>query len=572
VGLGLLWLVLAPPAGAEIIPSSRRINWEPGIPGGIPVRNTIFANVKDAAYGAKGDGVTDDTAAIRAAVSACPAGQVVYIPAGRYLLTSTINVTKGITVRGDGMYATVLLAKGANTRFFYVKSGGHDWNFGTSTAIPLTGGLQKGSTSITVGVNPTEWAVGDIVVIDQLNDGVDVTPAGYNGDACNYCSRGSGTRNMGQLVQVTSVNSTSFTFEPPLYMSYSQSLVPQALESKDMIRYMGFENLQITNVNPTMVGVSQLLDFVGCAFWWVKDCLLAKADNYLLKAHNTYRGEVRGTTFRNAYNPGTSGYGPDHGYGMLYSYVNTACLFENNVLHDLHVAIATQGPSSGHVIAYNFVTNTWSVDLSVTQPDIVFHSAHAHMVLVEGNNLMKINADNMNGSSGYNTLYRNRIRNKQGNENYLVNAVELMAHQYYYTVVGNVLGTPGFERYYETEGVDRSEYGTPSIYRFGYYSASDEAAAGNDARVKGTILRHGNWDSVTTANGGIVWDASISDHVIPTSLYLTGKPSWWGSGAWPPFGPDLTPRQSTLPAQQRFDASQGTQNKPTPPANLRVVP
>jgi hypothetical protein len=235
------------------------------------------------------------------------------------------------------------------------------------------------------------------------------------------------------------------------------------------------------------------------------------------------------------------------------------------------VAIATQGPSSGHVIGYNFITNTWSVDLDVTQPDIVFHSAHAHMVLVEGNNLMKINADNMNGSSGYNTFFRNRVRNKQGNENYLINAIELMAHQYYYSLVGNVLGTPGFERFYETEGVDRSEYLMPSIYRFGYYSASDESAAGNDARVKGTILRHGNWDSVTTANGGVVWDTAITDHTIPTSLYLSAKPGWWGNGAWPPFGPDLTPRQSTIPAQQRFDAPQVTQVKPAPPNGLRVV-
>ena len=33
-------------------------------------------------YGAAGDGVTDDTAAIRAAVEACPAGGEVYAPEG----------------------------------------------------------------------------------------------------------------------------------------------------------------------------------------------------------------------------------------------------------------------------------------------------------------------------------------------------------------------------------------------------------------------------------------------------------------------------------------------------------
>lgn len=31
-----------------------------------------------------------------------------------------------------------------------------------------------------------------------------------------------------------------------------------------------------------------------------------------------------------------------------------------------------------------------------------------------------------------------------------------------------------------------------------------------------------------------------ADHVLPNSLYLSSKPSWWGSVAWPPIGPDVT--------------------------------
>jgi hypothetical protein len=557
---------------AEIIPVDRRISWSVGIPGGIPVRTNIFASVKAAPYSARGDGITDDTAAIQSAVNACPAGQVLLFPAGKYNVSSTITITKGIVLRGEGMDATIIRVSGSPSQFFYVHNAGNDWNFGTSTAFALTAGLQKGSTNITVASNPTaEWSVGDIILIDQVNDLVDVTPEGYNGATCSYCSRGSGTRNQGQFVEVLSVSSTGFTFDPPLFMNYSLTQTPQAIECKAMVKNVGFESLQITNVNPSLVGVSQLIGLTGASYWWMKDCMLAKADMYLFKAHNTYRGEVRGCVFRNAYNPGTSGYGPDHGYGMLYSYVNTSCLFEDNVLHDLHVAIATQGPSSGHVIAYNFVTNTWDVDLSVTQPDIIFHSAHAHMVLIEGNSVLKINADNMNGSSGYNTIFRNRVRNKQGTENYLINAIELMAHQHYYNIVGNILGTRGFERYYETEGVDRSEYLTPSIYRFGYWAANDEAAAGNDARVKGTILRHGNWDTITTANSGVVWDAAIADHSIPASLYLSGKPSWWGSLAWPPFGPDLTPKEGPIPAQLRYDAMAAGVARPATPTGLRVV-
>src|SRR5688572_23933817 len=60
-----------PPGNAKApvknpIPDDRCIAWKPGIPGGIP-KYPLFASVKDPAYGAKGDGKADDTAAIQKA-------------------------------------------------------------------------------------------------------------------------------------------------------------------------------------------------------------------------------------------------------------------------------------------------------------------------------------------------------------------------------------------------------------------------------------------------------------------------------------------------------------------------
>lgn len=59
-----------------------------------------FCSVKD--YGAAGDGVTDDTEAIRAAVDALPAqGGDIFFPDGIYIITDTITVKKhGVTFRG----------------------------------------------------------------------------------------------------------------------------------------------------------------------------------------------------------------------------------------------------------------------------------------------------------------------------------------------------------------------------------------------------------------------------------------------------------------------------------------
>ena len=62
----------------------------------------VFRNVKDPLFGAVGDGLTDDTAAINAAISYggnCGAncesssvkGTLIYFPAGTYLISAPIN-------------------------------------------------------------------------------------------------------------------------------------------------------------------------------------------------------------------------------------------------------------------------------------------------------------------------------------------------------------------------------------------------------------------------------------------------------------------------------------------------
>ena len=63
-------------------------------------------NVKD--FGAVGDGSTDDTAAIQAAMNAVPAvGAIVYFPAGTYLVTAQLTSTdKPIYILGQGMFIT----------------------------------------------------------------------------------------------------------------------------------------------------------------------------------------------------------------------------------------------------------------------------------------------------------------------------------------------------------------------------------------------------------------------------------------------------------------------------------
>lgn len=65
---------------------------------------STWLNVRD--FGAKGDGVTDDTEAIRAAAAA---GDNVYFPCGRYLVSGTIKMNEGNKFIGLHPFATQLL-------------------------------------------------------------------------------------------------------------------------------------------------------------------------------------------------------------------------------------------------------------------------------------------------------------------------------------------------------------------------------------------------------------------------------------------------------------------------------
>jgi hypothetical protein len=65
-------------------------------------------SVRSVQYGAKGDGSTDDTAAIQAAVTACAGAGVVYFPPGTYKLSSALTVGTGVTLCGAGQTATTL--------------------------------------------------------------------------------------------------------------------------------------------------------------------------------------------------------------------------------------------------------------------------------------------------------------------------------------------------------------------------------------------------------------------------------------------------------------------------------
>ena len=67
-------------------------------------RRTV--NARD--LGAKGDGVTDDSAALEAALKQAAPGGILLLPTGTYTLSKTLEIPDDIVIQGSGMHQTVI--------------------------------------------------------------------------------------------------------------------------------------------------------------------------------------------------------------------------------------------------------------------------------------------------------------------------------------------------------------------------------------------------------------------------------------------------------------------------------
>jgi hypothetical protein len=195
-----------PPAvpSVSLLPADRMAPWNPGLMslGGIPNRTTIYKTLSPSGG--------DDSAAIQAALDNAPAGQVVMLNSGTFIVNNLLLIRRPITLRGSGADVTKLVkTNGARPRTATVVSGtngilvpvdpgsySHDqqpiiivgpsrWNNGPdSTASQnLTADGAAGAHSATVA-NSTGFKVGTYVLLDEVSGASwQPTPAGFPGGA-----------------------------------------------------------------------------------------------------------------------------------------------------------------------------------------------------------------------------------------------------------------------------------------------------------------------------------------------------------------------------------------------------
>src|SRR5690606_26277848 len=116
--------------------------------------------------------------------------------------------------------------------------------------------------------------------------------------------------------------------------------------------------------------------------------------------------------------------------------------------------------------------------------------------------------------------------------------VVLDKHSYYYNLVGNVLGEPDMrlqgaqERFIVEATPETLDDRTVAIWTLGHSGENlDEPM---NPRVAESTLRHGNYDYVSRT---VQWAPGLPTE-LPPSLYLTGKPAFFGDNPWPWVRPE----------------------------------
>ena len=495
-----VWLMLlifeTPNAFSQTLPTNRIVDWsKAGVQGGIPQVNAVY-NVLTTTPALVADGVTDNTISLQALLNdnmTYPSPCVFYFPAGTYIFKSTVFLTSGRVLRGESPSTTLFHFNLGNTNV-------HCIDIVSRTAGNLTNvnaGSSKGSASITVA-DGNLFQAGNWAQIKQSND-----PAIMGTNNPIDWDASWSAESVGQLFKVIAVSGNVLTLDRPLrfdfYTPPGGTLRARTLQA---IEHVGFENLKVKRVKNLSTASGYTFFFNYAANCWIKNI---ESDS-TLTAHvlieQSTNIEVRDSYFHRAYNYGGGG----NGYGVGAALHCGSILVENNIFQRLRHATLVSSGASGNVFAYNYsIDPVW--DLTGIPSDVSLHGHFPFMNLFEGNIVQKVSNSDYWGPSGPgNTLFRNRI---EGNN--IIN-MDNASNQNY---IGNEL---------------------LRSYKF-------------DIRSGTGLIIHGN-----NLGGTISYDPAYGT-TLSNSMYLTGKPAFFGDLNWPAFGPPNTINTGTIPAKQRFFAS-----------------
>lgn len=510
----------------NIIPDSRRIEWDPGIPGTF-VYNDPLANVAD--FGAVGDGTTDNYTAIQNAInSLSETGGIVFVPGGDYLIGDELKISASIVLRGAGP---------ENTRLFFdlpanISSGRrHCINISDSFSNPwgdfsngqeVLSGFTKGSKLLTL-MNASMLQVGDFIEIYQDNNHslMYTSPPWANGQSW---WQGWAEYAVGQIAIISSIDGNTIKLNDPLHHNYPDTIEDNGtirkvyVKKREMVEYAGVEDLYLKRVNQP---VSEMSIGHSINIFYGAYCHIKRVESaYTFEAHFEFNGCYKSEILQSYAHDtrdyhGLTGMLPGHSYGAEL-FRSTSCLIVDNVFTKHSGSIIVHVGSSGNVIAYNY-----DGDYNYPYGGICLHGHYDNYNLVESNVTQGIGIGEWWGPDGPgNTMLRNKLT---------YYGITVRDHSDRQNIVGNILATDPYAPY---------EIDIHDILTCQHIPSCD---------VHET-LSHGN-----ALSSGQQWDPGLGLRIVPESYYLSEKPAFFGTKEWPALNPE-NPTVGSIPAEDRYNA------------------
>lgn len=565
--IGWLWPapVQAQQLWSGILEPTRAIDWTvTGVQGGIPARSTICATI---------DPYTGSAAAINSAIASCPAGQVVKLNAGTFVLSSPISWggRSFVTLRGAGAQSTTVQFSGTTTCFYgtanvcmsnpnfpYADSGGPT-NGGQAlnvTLVDWTAGYAQGTTVVTVSNGSVVPGAGGMVFLDQQAETADpsndTTPFVTCSDPwkIGVCNSGRGVgRGVHEGHRVVSKSGNQITITPPLaFTNFRAAMTPQMWWiSGTTFEGSSLEDMTVENLGTDTLHFS-IVQVRGCIGCWVKNVRSIKSG----RAHVGIF-ESMFVTVESGYQYGSVN---TNGASTTYGVECVQCYFsriQNNIGQSITAPYIMNG-GVGNVIGYNYGIRSIYDEAGpnaqfMLQHIFPSHAASAGLNLVEGNEANGVNLDLAHGTSALMTVFRNRFlgMNPGLSDNQNTVAFANIAFVRQTNAVGNVLGTSGYHTNYESSRGPQGVQGMSnvSVYYLGWPGSGEQLTGpGYDSRVASSMLRWKNCDYATNTCRSLTAEVPAGhltpSSALPPSFYMVSKPSWFGSVAWPPIGPDVT--------------------------------
>jgi len=562
--------------------------------GGIPNRTTVCATVSP-----KGGGA-DDTANIQNAINACPAGQVVNLSAGIFTIAegNYVALNKGITLRGAGPGVTTLqrtngaklnsYIPGSNPSPMIVVGNNNVGNDGSTTLtvdaaagknsvqVASTAGFSVGQIVLldeasgagwqpdVVWTNMKIWASSDYRVVYQKHnpfyqyvDDFDASTYPYTNSSAG-CWFSNCDRPTNEMKHISAISGNTITFDSPFTISYRVGHQAKLYYSNaPFTQNAGVENMTLSG------GDNGNLRFIGAAYCWAENVENTLWLNDGFDLINSFRVQLEGVYVHNAVWPVNGG----GGYAISFSWGSSEILIENSISVQANKVMVARSSGAGSVVGYNYMDDGY-INGSDGWVEVGLNGSHmvgGHHMLFEGNYSFNTDSDQTHGNSIYHTFFRNYLSGFRKPFTALdgtkiddttgccgpLRTAGAHAYAYWFSYLGNVLGTPGKMNGWVYDAIGGTNY-IPSqgIWMLGWVDITPQ---GYDPNVAATAIRDGNYDYLTNT---VVWASNDTAHTLPDSLYLSQEPAFFNSGSgytWP-WVDSVNGKVNTLPAKARYDA------------------